>query len=698
MSQRFSLFSGEPIQRATPLLGPLVFVAAALVGFLRPAAPFLVVIPGCLVFGAALFLPWGLKEQGFLCLVAVLSYTIAAWPELTSPAARDYVISYAGLGAGIVASLLGVSWQQSQRARLSAQTTGLQQKIVEAEALQEFSRALSSALDRSLLLPPLTQAAQRLCHLQGLALGLLVPDRQELEIWTQTDPAVHSQRVLLEDALAREILQVGWPVYIADLSTPPLTARLLQLLTDLGYASLLVVPLRIAHRITGVLLASWRVQRASITHHEEELLQLLADQTAQALANIHLYTEQERHLSESEALRRVGQSISATLNRQDILRLVTEEAARLLGCESATLSLCTADEEVEVAGASGLLSSWRGMRVPFAESLTSVVVKGRRSIRQTEVREEDFPLFIYRLRETGGTVPQSFLAVPLWQEGRPMGTLMVLTTASRTFSLDDERILQALADQAVHAITNAQLYAQLQVALRREQEANQQKSAFFASVSHELRTPLNIIFGYIDLLREGVIGEIDRATAETLDRVRKSVLHLIALINDLLDLARIERAEFHIYLETVDTEKLLQETCAQWEKVVHDKGLSFRREGDPFLPTITTDKARLRQILDNLLGNAVKFTTVGHIAVGARVSAHLLEIWVEDSGVGIDPMDQERIFDEFQQIEKGTPGGFGLGLAVSKKLAHLLGGNLKVKSTPGQGSTFTVTLPRTAGE
>src|SRR5262249_19780197 len=262
-------------------------------------------------------------------------------------------------------------------------------------------------------------------------------------------------------------------------------------------------------------------------------------------------------------------------------------------------------------------------------------------------------------------------------------------------------ILQTLADQAVHAVTNAQLYAQLQGALQREQEANQQKSAFFASVSHELRTPLNIILGYIDLIREGVIGQVDHLTTETLGRVRKSVLHLIALINDLLDLARIERAEFHIHPEPIDAEKLVQEICSQWEPVIHNKGLAFRRVGDGPLPVITTDKARLRQVLHNLLENAVKFTTSGHIAVGVRVPNRSLEIWIEDTGVGIDPVDQGRIFDEFQQVESGPTlqsGGVGLGLAISKRLVMLLGGTLKVESSPGRGSTFTVLLPMNTRE
>src|SRR5713101_6749877 len=358
MGQRFSFFSGKSSLLAIPPLGLLIFVVTALLVFLPPAALVLTVIPVCLVFGAATFIPWGLKGQGFFCLVVTLSYTIAVYPDLTPQLARDYVLAYLGLSVSVLASLIGVSRQQSQQAQFSGQTTHLRQKIIEAEVLQEFSRTVTSALDRSLLLPALTQAAQRLCQLQGLALGLLIPERQELEIWTQTDPSVHDQRVLLEDAFTREILQVGWPVHIADLSTPPLTARLLQILFDLGYISLLVVPLRAAHRIIGVLLVGWHAQRASVPPHEEELLQFLADQTAQALMNIRLYADQERHLSESETLRRVSQSISTTLNLQDVLRLVTKEGARLLGCEMATLTLCSPDneEEIEIAGASGLFS------------------------------------------------------------------------------------------------------------------------------------------------------------------------------------------------------------------------------------------------------------------------------------------------------------------------------------------------------
>jgi signal transduction histidine kinase len=567
----------------------------------------------------------------------------------------------------------------------------------ETAVLRDFSQALTAQLDLPRLLPPVTQAAQRLGQAQSVAIGLLVPESQAITLYTQTDPTLHERHIPLEEALLRDILQTGWPVHVANLARPPLPAHLFQCLHDLGYASLLVIPLRAAHRVIGALLVCWRMRRSAPPRRKEELLQRVADQTAQALVNIRLYAEQERHLKESEALRRVGQSISATLDLQDILKLVTQESARLLGCDMAMLTLCTSDHEVEVAGAFGAVTQWTGLRVPLESSLTGMVIRERRALRQADTPLLDQPL-LEQHRLLDAPTPRSLLAVPLWQEHTPSGALIVATTACRTFSLNDEHILQTLADQAVHAIKNAQLYTQLQESLRREQEANRQKSAFFASVSHELRTPLNIIAGYIELLRDGVVGSIDREAAEILGRARKAVDHLVTLINDLLDLARIERAEFHVSQEPVSLTELLEELCTHWEKPIRDKGLSLQRawEGETPLPTITSDRNRLRQILDNLLSNALKFTPAGCITLGVSVRNAFVEIRVQDTGAGIEPAAQERIFDEFWQIEqKGLShsNGVGLGLAVSRKLAQLLGGTLAVESALNRGSTFTLTLP-----
>lgn len=674
----------------------LLVVTMMIVPFSEAHVPVPSVILASLVLGSALLMPWGLREQLLICVIAAVSYALATSSSDAFRLVGESSYGVIGLGISIGVSLIGVSWRQSQRTQLIKQTEAVRQKMQEAEALQEFGRALTATLSRSQLLPPLTLVSQRLCQVQGLVVGMLAHDNQEIELWTHTDPALHDQRLPLEPLLMKEILQVGWPVFVPDLTRPPVAALLFSTLAAAGHASLLIVPLRSAHKVVGVLLVSWRVARVSLTRHEEELLQLIADQTVQALSNIRLYQEQERHLNESESLRRIGQLISATLNLQDILKLVTEEGARLLGCEASTLTWCPTETEVEIAGAYGLVAPWRGVRIPLADSVTALVVRERRAVRIDDIKER--PLFFtQRLQEDGKPIPQAFLSVPLWRGEQPMGALSVLSTAPRSFSLNDERILQALADQAVHAINNAQLYEQLQQALQREQEASRQKSAFFASASHELRTPLNIILGYVDLLREGVIGQVDQEATDTLDRARKAAHHMIALVNDLLDLARIERAELQLHPELIDPEALLQEVCATWEKPIAEKGLSFRRVGSRSFPALVVDKARLRQILDNLLGNAVKFTQSGHIVVGARVLEHSVEIWVEDTGIGIDPLDHEKIFDEFQQVECANTNqfeGFGLGLAVCKKIAGLLQGDIRVESTTGRGSTFTLSLIR----
>lgn len=654
------------------------------------------VILASLVLGSALLIPWGLREQGLICAIAAGSYFVATHSSDTIHAMENLPYGLLGLGVSISVSLIGVFWQQAQRQRLAEQKKVLQQQMQESEALQEFSRALTSALSRTQLLPPLTLTVQRLCQCHGLLVGMLAHERQEIDLWTQTDMPLHDQRMLLEPLLAKEILQVGWPVFIPDLSRPAIPALLLGELAKAGYASLLVVPLRSVHKVVGVFLIGWRAPRVSLTRHEEELLQLIADQTVQALSNIRLYQEQERHLNESESLRRIGQLISATLNLQDILKLVTEEGARLLGSEASALAWCTADDRCEIAGASGFLSPWRGSKFPLAGSVTEMVVRDRRAIRNEDVSADTLQLR-KELAAAGSPTLQSFLSVPLWRGEQPMGTLTVASSAVRTFSLNDERILQSLADQAMHAINNAQLYEQLQGALLREQEAGRQKSAFFASASHELRTPLNIILGYVDLLRDGVVGQVDGEGVEILGRARKAAHHMIALVTDLLDLARIERAEFHLHPEVVNLDDFLQDLFVVWEKPVSETGLVFRRVGARSFPVIVADKARLRQILDNLLGNALKFTKTGHIFMGARVLEQTVEIWVEDSGIGIDPSYHEKIFDEFQQVEcTGTNQfeGFGLGLAVCKKIALLLHGDIRVESTVGQGSTFTVSLTR----
>jgi signal transduction histidine kinase len=244
---------------------------------------------------------------------------------------------------------------------------------------------------------------------------------------------------------------------------------------------------------------------------------------------------------------------------------------------------------------------------------------------------------------------------------------------------------------------------------------NRMKSEFLANVSHELRTPLNAIVGFVDLLREGVYGELTTRQAKPVERIEASANHLRHLVDQVLDLAKMAAGRLEIHTETIDLRPFVLDVASEIESLVSEKGLSLSLVMGAALPRIRTDPTHLRQILVNLLGNAVKYTNEGGIVIRTRLVDSLpdsgssaerrsypsnpwIGIQVIDTGIGIDPADQSRIFEEFEQVDAGPRGnsaerGTGLGLAISRRLAALIGGMVELESDLGKGSTFTLWLP-----
>jgi signal transduction histidine kinase len=244
---------------------------------------------------------------------------------------------------------------------------------------------------------------------------------------------------------------------------------------------------------------------------------------------------------------------------------------------------------------------------------------------------------------------------------------------------------------------------------------NRMKSEFLANVSHELRTPLNAIVGFVDLLREGVYGELTPRQAKPVERIEASANHLRHLVDQVLDLAKMAAGRLEIHTETIDLRPFVLDVASEIESLVSEKGLSLSLVMGAALPRIRTDPTHLRQILVNLLGNAVKYTNEGGIVIRTRLVDSLpdsgssaerrsypsnpwIGIQVIDTGIGIDPADQSRIFEEFEQVDAGPRGnsaerGTGLGLAISRRLAALIGGMVELESELGKGSTFTLWLP-----
>ncbi len=244
---------------------------------------------------------------------------------------------------------------------------------------------------------------------------------------------------------------------------------------------------------------------------------------------------------------------------------------------------------------------------------------------------------------------------------------------------------------------------------------NRMKSEFLANVSHELRTPLNAIVGFVDLLREGVYGELAPRQVKPVERIEASANHLRHLVDQVLDLAKMAAGRLEIHTETIDLRPFVLDVASEIESLVSEKGLSLSLVMGAALPKIRTDPTHLRQILMNLLGNAVKYTNEGSIVIRTRLVDSLPEtgaaperplntehswigVQVIDTGIGIHHADQRRIFEEFEQVDAGPRGhsasrGTGLGLAISRRLAALLGGTVELESEPGKGSTFTLWLP-----
>lgn len=248
--------------------------------------------------------------------------------------------------------------------------------------------------------------------------------------------------------------------------------------------------------------------------------------------------------------------------------------------------------------------------------------------------------------------------------------------------------------------------------------ANRMKSEFLANISHELRTPLNAIVGFIDLLQEGVYGELNERQALPVHRIQSSATHLRHLVDQVLDLAKMAAGRMELHPEPLDVQSFLQDVLTEMESLAAERGLTTTLEPAEQLPRISTDPVHLRQILVNLIGNAIKFTEKGGIVVsldwlyarpdGAEPTPQKPRRWwvtidVADTGVGISPADQPRVFDEFEQVGVGPRGeshrrGTGLGLPISRRLAHLMGGSITLDSQPGSGSTFTLWLPAPAPE
>jgi signal transduction histidine kinase len=288
------------------------------------------------------------------------------------------------------------------------------------------------------------------------------------------------------------------------------------------------------------------------------------------------------------------------------------------------------------------------------------------------------------------------MVAPLMRGEDIVGTLVVRRCSPGEFAKNTVDLVKTFAAQSALAIQNARLFHEIEDKSRQLEEASQHKSQFLANMSHELRTPLNAILGYTELMADGAYGEPSEKMLGILKRLEANGRHLLGLINDVLDLSKIEAGQLVLELSDYCVQDIAQTVRSTLEPLAADKKLAFKLDLAPDLPLGRGDGRRLTQVLINLVGNAIKFTDAGEVAIKAEANNGSFHVSVRDTGPGISAVDQAKLFQEFQQADNAITrkkGGTGLGLAISKRIIEMHGGKIWVESQPGQGSTFTFTLP-----
>jgi signal transduction histidine kinase len=416
--------------------------------------------------------------------------------------------------------------------------------------------------------------------------------------------------------------------------------------------------------------------------------------------------ELARLVEELKALGEVGQAVSSTLDLQTVLTMVVAHAVKLCGTEGGVIY--EYDEQAQEFH----LTATHNMHAELNEALRATPIHlgegaiGQAAALRTSVQISD--TFDDRGYTAGRLRPilerigyRSLLAVPLLREERIIGGLVVWRSEAGNFSEDVINLIQTFAAQSVLAIQNARLFREIEEKSQQLEAANKHKSDFLARVSHDLRTPLNSIIGFTRIVLRRTEGQLPSLQKDNLQKVLISSEHLLNLINELLDLAKIDAGKMEVVADIFRVEDVINMTTATVEPLLKDGRVRLVKDIAVNLPPVKTDRDKLKQILFNLLSNAAKFTEHGEIRVSAAPDNGTLRLAVSDSGIGMKPEALAHIFEEFQQAEKTTAsryGGTGLGLAIVKKFINLMGGEIVVESEVGKGSKFTITLPMELGK
>jgi signal transduction histidine kinase len=501
----------------------------------------------------------------------------------------------------------------------------------------------------------------------------------------------------------------GRVIHVPDVTQDPEYRNPAQ--SILHFRTVLAVPMLREGLPIGAV-AIWRSEVRPFSEAQIKLVTTFADQAVIAIENVRLFNELRartgeltRSVEQLTALGEVGRAVSSTLDVETVLQTIVMRANQLAGTAGCNIweynelreeFRLRASHYADERDAAALPAPGGVTTVPKGQGLTTRVMELRQPVQIPDIAVEgtyESPVR-HALIDAGH---RALLGVPLMSEDEVIGVLGVTSKTPGKFAPEIVHLLSTFATQSALAIQNARLFHELEDKSRLLEAASRHKSEFLANMSHELRTPLNAILGFSEVLAERMFGEVNEKQAEYLQDILSSGRHLLSLINDILDLSKVEAGRLELELGRFHLPTALDNALTLVRERATRHGITLTQSVDPGLGDIVADERKVKQILLNLLSNAVKFTQEGG-RVGLTVTRveDIVTISVSDTGIGIAPEDQATIFEEFRQVGRDDARkqeGTGLGLTLAKKFVELHGGRIWVQSQVGQGSTFSFTLP-----
>jgi signal transduction histidine kinase len=469
--------------------------------------------------------------------------------------------------------------------------------------------------------------------------------------------------------------------------------------TEWGIGGIAAIPLAPrGERWIGTLALSWAEPR-ELAEDEKQLFSVLAPQLGTIIENQNLFTQTQKRAAELQTVAQMSAAAATVLDVDQLLQTVVDLTKASFDLYHAHIYLLdeTGDSLVLAAGAgeAGRLmkAGGRAIQTQHPHSLVASAARTRQGVIVNDVSQTPDFLPNPLLPDT-----RSEMAVPMVVADKLVGVLDVQSDQLNHFTGEDVRTQRTLADQIAVAVQNARLY-QTQVATADEaRKLDRLKNEFLASMSHELRTPLNSIIGYAEVMLDGVDGDLPDEAMEDVQAIHESGKHLLSMINDILDLAKIEAGRMELDLESVEVSGVAEDVYRITQILVKNKPVQIVLDLDPDLPKVCADRIRLRQVLNNLVSNAVKFTEQGEVRMLAHADPenNQVLIQVRDTGIGIAEEHLDAVFEQFRQVDGSSTrraGGTGMGLTITRHLVEMHGGRIWVESVLGKGSTFCLTIP-----